>query len=176
MSNAWLSMTVGALMSVVTVAAQETPAATQAAKDAQTVTIVGCLVQGDPATAPSDRPTTAAGGSTDFFIRTPTVAIPAGGTVAVGKPGTTSTATSAGTPTTDSFYRVTGLDVEQLRPHIGHRVEVRGQLTPDTSSKAASAKTTVDSSGRATTTVETRPAIAGSLRATTIKMVSASCS
>lgn len=174
--NAWLSMTVGALLSIVTVAAEDSPAATQAAKDAQTVTIVGCLVQGDPTAGRSDRPATASGASTDFFIRTPTVAIPTGSTVAVGKPGTTSTATSAGTPTTDSFYRVTGLAVEQLRPHIGHRVEVRGQLAPDTSSPSASAKTTVDAGGRATTTVETRPVIAGSLRATTIKMVSASCS
>jgi hypothetical protein len=174
MSNDWFSIAVGALLSVVTVAAQDSPAATQAAKDAQT--IVGCLVQGDPTAERGDRSPGASGTSADFFVRTPTVAVPAGSTVAVGKPGTTSTATSAGTPTTDSFYRVTGLDVEQLRPHIGHRVEVRGQLTADTASKAASAKTTVDSAGRATTTVETRPVIAGSLRATTIKMVSASCS
>lgn len=174
MSHAWLSISVGALLSVVTVAAQDPAAATQAAKDAQT--IVGCLVQGDPTAERGDRPRGASGTSADFFVRTPTVAIPTGSTVAVGKPGTTSTATSAGTPTTDSFYRVTGLDVEQLRPHIGHRVEVRGQLTADAASKTASAKTTVDSAGRATTTVETRPVIAGSLRATTIKMVSASCS
>lgn len=176
MSNAWLSITVGALLSVVTVAAKQTPAATQAAKDAETVTIVGCLVQGDPTAARGDRPATTPGTSTDFFVRTPTVAIPAGSTVAVGKPGTTSTATSAGTPAADSFYRVTGLDVEQLRPHVGHRVELRGQLTVDTSSKSASAKTTVDSAGRATTTVESGPVIAGSVRATTIKMVRDSCS
>ena len=174
MRNAWLSIAMYALSSVVTVAAHQTPAATQPAQDAQTVTIVGCLVQGDPTVERGDRSATAT--SADFFVRTPTVAIPTGGTVAVGKPGSTSATTSAGTPTTDSFYRVTGLDVEQLRPHIGHRVEVRGQLTPDTASKSANAKTTVDSAGRATTTVETRPVIAGSLRATTIKMVSESCS
>ena len=176
MRNAWLSITVGALFSVVTVAAQQTPAATQAAKDAETVTIVGCLVQGDPTAERGDRAAPASATSGDYFVRTPTVAVPAGGTVAVGKPGTTSTATSAGTPTTDSFYRVTGLDVEQLRPHIGHRIELRGQLTAETARQPTSAKTTVDSGGRATTTVETRNVIAGSLRATTIKMVSASCS
>jgi hypothetical protein len=176
MSNAWLSIAVGALLSAMTVAAQETPAAKQAAKAAQTVTIVGCLVQGDPTVERGDRSGTAPGPSADFFVRTPTVAVPVGSTVAVGKPGTTSTTPSAGTPTTDSFYRITGLDTEQLRPHVGHRVELQGQLTADTASKSAKAKTTVDSAGRATTTVETRPVIAGSLRATTIKMVSASCS
>ena len=149
------------------IAAQDNPATKSPAQTAQTVTIVGCLVQG-LATEPN---------STDFFVRTPTVAVPPGSTIAVGKPGTTSTATSSGTPTADSFYRVDGLDRERLRPHIGHRIELQGQLSQgaaDTSS-SAEAKTRVDATGRATTTVETRPLVAGSLRATTIKMLSASC-
>jgi hypothetical protein len=175
MGNALLGSAAAALLATVmtvTVAAQDSPAAAQP-KEAQTVTIVGCLVQGDPT---AERSATASSASADFFVRTATVIVPAGGTVAVGKPGTAGATTSAGTPSTDSFYRVTGLDIEQLRPHVGHRVEVRGQLTADPSGKSEKAKTTVDSAGRATTIVESRTVIAGSLRATTIKMVSESCS
>ena len=170
------STLLGTVMAV-TLAAQDSPAATSAAQTPRTVTIVGCLTQGDPTAERGDRSQTASGA--DFFVRTPTVAVPPGSTIIVGKPGTTSTATSAGTPAHDSFYRITGLEHEQLRPHVGHRVEVQGQLTDDVSTRsgggASTAKTTVDAAGRATTTVETRPAIAGSMRATTIKMVSASC-
>jgi hypothetical protein len=178
MSTALLPIAAALLATFMAVsfAAQGNPAATQAAKEVQTVTIVGCLVQGDPTAERGDRVATGSASSAGFFVRTPTLAVPAGGTVAVGKPGTTSTSTSSGTPTSDSFYRITGLDDEQLRPHVGHRVEVRGELSADTSGTAARAKTTVDSAGRATTTVETRPLIAGSVRATTIKMVSDSCS
>ena len=159
------------------IAAQNNPAAKSPAQTAQTVTIVGCLVQGIPAAARTDRAQAASADSTDFFVRTPTTAVPVGSTIAVGKPGTTSTSPSSGTPTTDSFYRIAGLDGEQLRPHVGHRVELQGQLSQDPAdtSSTAAAKTRVDATGRATTTVETRPVVVGSLRATTIKMLSASC-
>jgi hypothetical protein len=150
------------------------PAAAQAAQPEQTITIVGCLVQ---ETASGERRPEAATTANDYFVRTPTVALPVGTTVTVGKPGTTSTTTSAGTPTADSFYRVLGLDREQLHPHVGHRVELQGHLSankPD-ASKGTEATTTVDKSGRPTTTVETRVDVAGELHATAIKMVSASC-
>lgn len=158
-----------------------TSSATQAAKPEQAVTtIVGCLVQGNPNAAGSERRSeTGAANANDYFVRTPTVAVPVGTTIAVGKPGTTDTTTSAGKPTKDSFYRITGLEGEQLRPLIGHRVELRGHLSgnmPDASaSGVTSAKTTVDTTGRATTSVETRVDVAGVLRATAIKMVDASC-
>ena len=64
-----------------------------------------------------------AANATDFFVRTPTVAVPVGTSVTVGKPGTTDTTTSSGKPTSDSLYRITGLTAEQLRPHVGHRIE-----------------------------------------------------
>src|SRR5688500_18469930 len=95
------------------------PAAQSTKPDQKLHTIVGCLVQGLPSSTAK---------TNDFFVRTPTVTIPAGTSVAVGKPGTASTATSAGTPAPDSFYRVSGLDAKQLTPHIGHRVEVQGHL------------------------------------------------
>ena len=141
------------------------PAAQTAKPDQKMHTIVGCLVQGLPASTTK---------TDDFFVRTPTVSIPAGTSVAVGTPGTTSTATSAGTPLPDSFYRVTGLDVNQLKPHIGHRVEVQGHLdsTPVTTTKAT---TTPNPEGGGTTRGETRIEVAGVVHATTVKMVDANC-
>jgi hypothetical protein len=143
--------------------------------DSKPTTIVGCLVQGLPGS------TTATGGveaatARDYFIRTPTMKIPAGATVAVGAPGTTSTATSIGTPVEDSFYRVSGLAEDLLRPHVGHRVEMQGKLTGNTPGiESTKAMTTQDKDGRATTKVETRIAIAGVLHATAVKMLSATC-
>src|SRR5262245_53536278 len=125
--------------------------AAQTAKPEQKVTtLVGCLVQGNPGGANPN----------DYFVRTPTVAVPVGATIAVGKPGTTSTSTSSGTPTADSLYRITGLDREELRPHVGHRVELRGHLTAERSNRTTT-RTTVDEAGRATTRSETRPDVVG---------------
>ena len=158
-----------------------TSSAPQAAKPEQPLTtIVGCLVQGNPNAAGGEQRSPAgAANANDYFVRTPTVAIPVGTTVAVGKPGTTNTTTSAGKRSNDSLYRITGLQREQLQPHVGHRVEVQGHLSgnaPDAAAKGVtSAKTTVDKSGKPTTTVETRVDVAGNLRATAIKMVSATC-
>ncbi len=104
------------------------------------------------------------------------LSVPGVTVMAVGLPGTTSTATSVGTPVSDSFYRVSGLDADRLRPHVGHRIELQGQLTDNTPGiESTRAKTTQDKDGRATTTVDTRIAIAGVLHATTLKMVSADC-
>jgi hypothetical protein len=159
----------------------QTSSATQAAKPEQSVTtIVGCLVQGNPNAAGSQRRSGAgAANANDYFVRTPTVVVPVGTTIAVGKPGTTDTTTSTGKPGNDSLYRITGLQREQLRPHVGHRVELQGRLSgnkPDASaSGVTSAATTVDPAGRPTTTVETRVDVAGVLHAAAIKMVSASC-
>jgi hypothetical protein len=144
--------------------------AAQAPKpDPSVTTIVGCLVQGNPS-APK---------SGDYFVRTPTVAVPAGATIAVGKPGTTSTATSSGKPAPDSYYRITGMGGDQMRPHLGHKVEVQGHLSarkPDAAAGGVnSTKTTVDAAGKATVTVETRVDVAGDLHTTNLKMVSATC-
>ena len=151
----------------------QTPPAAQPAKTSETM-IVGCLVQGNP-----NARGTGATSANDYFVRTPTVAVPVGTTVAVGKPGTTSTATSAGKPTTDSYYRITGMDRERLQPHVGHRVEVQGHLSstkPDAAATGVtSTKTTVDAAGKPTVTVETRVDVVGNLHATALKMVDASC-
>jgi hypothetical protein len=151
------------LLSVITAATIQA----QAKPDSSMTTIVGCLVQGNPPSA------------TEYFVRTPTVALPVGATVAVAKPGTTSTSTSAGTPTRDSLYRITGLGSDQLKPHLGHRVEVQGHLSarkPDAAAGGVtSTRTTVDDKGKATVSVETRVDVAGDLHTTALKMVSASC-
>jgi hypothetical protein len=145
----------------------------QTTKDHQKVTtIVGCLankldqgISGDPQSESH---------ANDFFVRTPTVALPVGSTVAIGKPGTASATPSAGTPAADSFYRITGLAREQLQPHLGHRVELQGHLSANPTA-GTTAKTTVDASGKPTTRVEQRPMVAGVLHATAITMVSATC-
>jgi hypothetical protein len=184
MRAALVQMTAAALLwlPMMTVVEAQSSSATRAAKPEQTVTtIVGCLVQGNPNAAGGERRSEAGTAhANDYFVRTPTVAVPVGTTIAVGKPGTTDTSTSAGKPSHDSLYRITGLEREQLRPHVGHRVELQGHLSgnkPDASaSGVTSATTTVDETGRARTRVETRVDVAGVLHATAIKMVSASCS
>ena len=148
---------------------------TTAQPDATPRIIAGCLVHGLPNT--DGRATTGTTAATvDYFVRTPTVQVPPGTTVAVGTPGTTSTATSIGTPAADSFYRIAGLDSEQLRPHAGQRVEVQGRLTdniPGTEKRRVTM--TQDKDGRVRMTIENRIEVAGVLQATAIKMVSATC-
>jgi hypothetical protein len=143
------------------------PWAAQSAKPDETVTIVGCLVQGDPV-APSG-----AAGADDYFVRTPAIQVPVGTTVTVGGSGTAAT-TSAGDPDHMALYRVKGLDRDELGPHVSHRVELRGRLTNATAANTTT-KTTVDADGRPRTRVETGMPVAGELQATAIKMISASC-
>jgi hypothetical protein len=162
-------VTSAALASVLMLATSD---AQTAKPDQKLTTIVGCLANKlDPSISGEPQSGTNAN---DYFVRTPTVAVPVGSTVAIGKPGTGSTTPSAGTPTTDSFYRITGLDRGQLQPHLGHRVELQGHLSAD-SAAGTTAKTTVDASGRPRTTVEQRPVVAGVLHATAITMISATC-
>jgi hypothetical protein len=144
----------------------------QAPAKSETVTIVGCLIQGDP-TAARAQGTTATAKADDYFVRTPAIQVPVGSTVAIG--GSTDVTTSAGTPDKTTLYRVTGLDRDQLRPHVGHRIELQGHLMPDDPAAASTAKTTVDANGRATTRVENRMDVSGTLHATAVKMVSATC-
>lgn len=167
MRRAALFSTAIALFSLSTIA---TAGAQTPKPDPAMTTIVGCLVQENP---------TGAANANEYFVRTPTMAVPVGATVAVGKPGTASTATSSGTPAKDSLYRITGKDSGQLRPHLGHRVEVQGHLSssaPDASAAGVSStKTTVDKNGKATVTVEKRVDIAGDIHVMNVKMVSADC-
>ena len=137
--------------------------------------IVGCLVAGLPNT-PDARSTASDTTTTEYFVRTPTMQVPPGTTVAVGTPGTTSTATTVGTPVADSYYRVEGLAADQLRPHVGQRVEVQGRLTDNTPGTEKRRVTlTQDKDGRVKMTVENQIDVAGVLHATTIKMVGSTC-
>jgi hypothetical protein len=178
----WLGMAmVGARASSVPDGYQ---AVTQPAKG-ETITIAGCLVQGDPALLASQPPTdsgTASTGDGDYFVRTPVIQVPAGTTVTVGGSGagtggtsSTGAATSAGTPGKTTLYRVMGLDRDKLRPHLGHRVELQGSLRSDDAALGVTTRTTVDAGGRPTTRVEKRMDLAGAIDATAIRMVSASC-
>ena len=131
----------------------------------QTTTIVGCLVQGPSQSVE------------EFLLRTPAIAVPAGSRISVGGAGSTTSgraATSAGAPDATTAYRITGLTAAQLKPHVGHRIELQGQLSDVP--PATSATTTQDpKTGRATTAVKEDWTIAGVLNATALKMVAASC-
>ena len=153
-------------------ASAQTPSA---AKKDETVTIVGCLVQGNPAAPAGENEGARTGAATtnDFFVRTPTMTVPVGSTVAIGTPGTTSTATSGNaSEAKPSVYRITGLDSAKLKPHVGHRIEVQGHLmnnlSPAGDAGVASGVTATDAS-------RDRVNMAGVLHATALKMVSASC-
>jgi hypothetical protein len=147
------------------------------------VTIVGCLVQGNPNNAAGERRSeTAAATANQFFVRTPAMSVPAGSSVTIGSSGTVTTAkgergttTAPPASTTAAVYRITGLDSQKLAPHVGHRVEFQGLLTNNTPSKSTTAATSVDAAGRATTKVETRLDVAGVLHATAVKTVNANC-
>ena len=138
----------------------------QPRKDGQTTTIVGCLAQGP------------APGGAEFVVRTPAIAVPAGTPIAVGGSGSPAAGratTSVGAPAGTTAYRITGLTAAELKPHLGHRVELQGHLTQNTP-PAATATTKQDpTTGRATTAVKEDWTIAGVLHATTMKMVDASC-
>jgi hypothetical protein len=132
---------------------------------AKPTTLVGCLVQ-----APS--------GTDEFLLRTPAIAVPAGTQVAVGEPGAAPggrATTSAGTPSATTAYRISGLTAAELKSHVGHRVELQGELTNNVPPATKSSTAQDPRTGRATTTVKEDWTIAGSLRATTLKMIAASC-
>jgi hypothetical protein len=150
----------------------------QPPKADEIVTIVGCLVRGDPAlNASQPSPDIGVAATGDFFVRTPAIQIPVGATLTIGGSGTSGSGstTSAGTPDKTTLYRVMGLGRDELRQHVGQRVELRGYLLSDDEALGVATKTTVDAAGRPTTSVEQRMDLAGALQATAITMINASC-
>src|SRR5262245_3868201 len=138
----------------------------------ETVTIVGCLVQGDPELNAGQQPAdTGAPPEGDFFVRTRAIQVPVGTTLTVGGSG----AAAADTPVKMALYRVMGLSRDELRPHLNHRVEVQGSLRSDDKALGITTRTTVEAGGRPTTSVDKRMNLAGALQATAIKMISADC-
>jgi hypothetical protein len=174
-----MNLLLAAMLSLVLPATASTQTTTATKPEQKPTTIVGCLVDNIPFDADGQPVAASAAAQTKgFFVRTPTVMLPSGSTVAVGTVGTTSTVTSSGTPTSDSYYRITGLDAAQLRPHVGHRIEVHGHLTPSSTAEGdhpSSVRTIVDPSGKPERTVATPIHLAGELHATHVKMVSADC-
>ena len=132
----------------------------------KTMTIVGCLVRGPSA------------GADEFFVRTPAIAVPAGTPITVGGSGSSTSGratTSAGAPAATTAYRITGLTGEELKPHLGHRIELQGQLSQNTPPTSKTTTTQDPKTGRVTTTVKEDWTIAGVLHATAMKMVDGSC-
>jgi hypothetical protein len=102
----------------------------------ETVSVVGCLEQGNATGAATNerRSETGAANANDFFVRASAPAAPAGGDASAGSPSTATRTTESsgaagGSASGTMMYRITGLDGEQLRPHVGHRVELQGHLT-----------------------------------------------
>lgn len=132
----------------------------------QATTIVGCLVRGP---SPSTE---------EFFVRTPAIAVPAGTPVAVGGSGSPTSGratTSAGAPAGTTAYRITGLTAAELKPHLGHRIELQGHVSQNEPPKATATTSQDPKTGRATTSVKEDWTIAGVLHATTMKMVATTC-
>jgi hypothetical protein len=191
MSKRQVVLTGGLWMALAAVAAQ-TPASAAGDREQTSpqlptpegrVTIVGCLVQGDPALKNGQASTAPGATATgDYFVRTPAIQVPVGTTLTIGgtaaeRAGSTGgrATTSAGEPTRTALYRVTGLDRDELRTHLNQRIELSGRLRSDDEARGVTAKTTVDASGKPTTSVEKRMDVAGVIEATTLTMVSANC-
>jgi hypothetical protein len=95
-------------------------------QEAQTVTVEGCLMREED--VPGRRPNVAerAGISEDYIL---TMAKVVKGTApgAAGKtPGRAGEQPTGTTGAAGTMYEVAGIDDEQLKPHIGHRVQIVG--------------------------------------------------
>jgi hypothetical protein len=151
------------------------PAQTTSQPDkGEAVTVVGCLEQGNTTGAGSERRSeTGAANANDYFLRASGPATPAGGTASAGSPSPTTTSTtpsgtaaSGGTASGTTMYRVTGLDREQLRPHVGHRVELQGHLTSNMTDRSGSGMTS-GTPGTSGTTAGTTAGTAGTASSST---------
>jgi hypothetical protein len=136
-----------------------TPQPATRAADAAEMTVVGCL-------APT-------AGATDSYTLTVTPPDLARSATAAGSAAAAATrdATRAGSPaskpddaartamsSTPAKYKIVGLSNDQLKPHVNHQVELKGRVNASASPAGAASSMT-----------------AQEFRATTLKMVSATC-
>jgi hypothetical protein len=150
------------------------------------VTLAGCLMQGkDVAALKTASPE-------DFFL---TNAMPAGAatTSGAGTPGATTPATGTPPPSTaggtrpsdaaraggamggsGKTYRISGLDKDQLSKHVNHQIEIQGKVTPGGASGTPSA-TTPTPGAAAGAAASGASDLAGVIQATSVKMISATC-
>jgi hypothetical protein len=166
MRRARRQIVAAAWLGLATAAIAHGQAQPEPSRTGQTTTIVGCLVRGPSPTAE------------EFFVRTPAMVVPAGTPIVVGGSGAPTgerATTSAGTPAGTTAYRITGLTAAELKPHVGHRIELQGHLSQNTPPGTAATTSQDPKTGRATTSVKDDWTIAGVLHATTIKMVAATC-
>jgi hypothetical protein len=120
--------------SVATAAAQYPPARPEQKpeqkqeKQAQTVTVTGCLQTASAATQPAEptQPTRREPGSSEQFVLAQ-AKVTGGAAGATGTAGTTGTAGSLASA--DKFRLIGGKPME-LKEHLNHRVEITGTLQP----------------------------------------------
>jgi hypothetical protein len=98
----------------------------QRTEQAQSITIEGCLVR--EADVPGRRPNVAErAGIGEDYVLTSTRMIkgtaPAGGAATTQRPGDQPVGTSG---TSTGMYEIDGIDDEQLKPHVGRRVQIDG--------------------------------------------------
>jgi hypothetical protein len=145
-----------------------------ASKDANAITLTGCLAKGDSlgATGTSGSTSPARTTTSAQFVLNNAKMGSAASTTAATPGGTTAGGTTAGAAgTSGASYILDGTESELTR-HVGHKVEITGTLDKSASSPSSSAPAT------------TTPPAAGSpsmasaqqhVKVTAIKMVSSSC-
>jgi hypothetical protein len=131
---------------------------------ARTVTATGCLKQEKD--VPGARPNVAerAGVGEDFIL---TQAKITKGSVPSKEQKETTPSAGTAARATGAMYKIEGLDEEKLRPHINHQIEVQGQLQDRTAVTGTQKPTTPGP--------DTRPDEVQAIRATSIKMIAATC-
>jgi hypothetical protein len=162
----------------VTVAAQQTPPAqtSKAAsdKDSKTVTLTGCLQQGADASsftlanALVEKPAGAAAAGTSGTA--------AGTTTGGAATGTASAAHGSEAPATWTLAPSSGVD---LKPHVGHKVQVMGTAASDMAMSKTEAKGTSTTASGAKTETSAKGELsmgAHKLNVTSVKHIAETCS
>src|SRR5262245_3990583 len=109
----WLGMAIAAMRASDVPNGDQTAA--QPTTGRETVTIVGCLVQGDPELNAGQQPAdTGALPAGDFFVRTRAIQVPVGATLTVGGSG----AEAAGKPVKTQLCRGRGRSRRELRGRL----------------------------------------------------------
>jgi len=153
MTRLLLLVGLGAALGYTSTAAQS---ASTEAKDKDTITVTGCLQAGstsDTFTLSNATEASAASSPTGTS-----------GSSTTGSPGASGSSRSA-----SSKYELTASGTVDLKPHVGHKVEITG--TPDKSAVGTSGSSSSTTTGAGSSAAETKK-----LKVTAVKHLAASCS
>src|SRR5438094_4636810 len=164
----WIGACVAIPHAGATVAAQTSSSATsgQTSSD-RPVTVTGCLQKGDQSSSSATTGTTGSASSAQFILAN---AKPSSGSSTAGTTGT-----APGGATTESSrmggnkYQLEGSATE-LEKHVGHQIEVTGTID-----RNASGSTAGGAAAGAAGSASSRSGANPSLKVTSVKMVSSTC-